>query len=240
MCPGTGTRVQATTDTAEHPRYVYVLALRAVDHLNHQRLDDAERDARLALEVMDRSGDVFIAQAWCALCTTLWWAGRAEDVQDADAFIESVRATSDDATLADALNVVAEFRYLLGDTERAVACAEEALLLAQRIGNPTLLTYSNMWIGGALRTTDPPRARAALEAALDHARATEGGSTMAIAPALTWLALMDAMTPQRAVLLRRGNRLGAEREGSESGTRSRGARVRARDFRSCPVAAFVG
>ena len=42
----------ATTGAADDPRFVSVLAIRALDHLNHQRLDEAERDARQALELM--------------------------------------------------------------------------------------------------------------------------------------------------------------------------------------------
>ena len=61
----------ATTGAADDPRFAQVLAIRALDHLNHQRLDEAERDARQALELMAEPGIPFSANPWSALCLAL-------------------------------------------------------------------------------------------------------------------------------------------------------------------------
>jgi tetratricopeptide (TPR) repeat protein len=186
----------ATTGAAEHPRFVSVLAMQAIDHLNHQRNDDAEQDARRALKLMARPGAAFSVYPWSALCQALTQTGRAEDVAGVESFVKSARATGDDETLADALNSVALLAYTLGDTERCITSAEEALRLAQRIGNPTLLSVSNAWAGGALRNVDPSRAEVALEAALEYGNAGEALSITGTV--LAWLAMLKPMTSQQA------------------------------------------
>ena len=50
------------------------------------------------------------------------------------------------------------------------------MLLAQRIGNPTLIATSATFLGAALETTDPPRARSLLETAIEHGTTVGFGS----------------------------------------------------------------
>ena len=76
------------------------------------------------------------------------------------------------------------------------------MLLAQRIGNPTLIAMSGTYLGAALETTDPPRARSILETAIEHG--TTVGSGSHVATALAYLARMgtDAASPQWATRFR--------------------------------------
>jgi hypothetical protein len=192
----------ATTGAADDPRFAQVLAVRALDHLNHQRLDEAERDAHQALELMAEPGIPFSANPWSALILTFVISGRAREIEGVDAFVEAARATGDHYALTTALTLVAIQWYVLANRERCLAFAEEAMLIAQRIGNPTLMAYSGMILGGALETTDPSRARSSLETAIEHGRAV----TYVVATALAWLARMgdDAANPEWAKQFRSG------------------------------------
>ena len=166
----------ATTGATDDPRFADVLAVRALDHLNHRRLNEAERDARQALELMAEPDTPFSANPWCALSIALTLAGRADEIEGADAFVEAARATGDDPTLATALLGVAIQWWVLANQERCLPFAEQAMLIAQRIGNPTLIAMSATWLGGLLETTDPPRARTILETAIEHATTVTMGS----------------------------------------------------------------
>ena len=72
-----------------------------------------------------------------------------------------------------ALVSVATQWYVLGNLERLEPIAEEATLLARRIGNPTLLSLSAMYLGAALEIADPPRARSSFETAIERGTAGE-------------------------------------------------------------------
>jgi hypothetical protein len=134
----------------------------------------------------------------------LVYSGRASEVEGADAFLEAARATADDSTVATALTVVAVWWYVLGHAERCLAFAEEATLLARRIGNPSLMAAAGTYVGGALETTDPPRAQAILQTALEHANSVDytqfGGTCVA------WLGRMGtaAANPQWVTKYRSG------------------------------------
>jgi predicted ATPase/class 3 adenylate cyclase len=194
----------ATTGAGEHPRFVQVLAVRALDHLHHQRIADAERDARQAIDLLAAPGFSFSADPWAVLCMGLIYAGRAPEVEGADAFLEAARATGDDYTIASALTHVAVWWYVLGNTERCLSLAEEATLLARRIGNPTLIAAAGGYLGSALEATDPSRARATLETALEHANAVD--QRQVAAACIAFLARMGAVaaTPQWATQFRNG------------------------------------
>ena len=195
----------ATTGAADDPRFAPVLAVRALDHLNHQRIDEAERDARRAVDLMAESGTPFSAIPWSVLCMVLVCSGRADEIEGVDAFLEAARATGDDYTLATALTLVASQWYVLGNPERCLPFAEEATLLAQRIGNPTLMAT----VGHVPRR----RARNHRSASRpihprDRHRARERRRLREsiVVVALAWLARMgaDATNPQWATRFRSG------------------------------------
>jgi predicted ATPase/class 3 adenylate cyclase len=192
----------ATTAAADDPRFAQVLAIRAIDHVHHQRLDKAERDARRAVDLMAEPNTPFSANPWSVLCFALMTSGRADEIEGVDAYIEAARATGDDYALAAALAFVASQWYVLGNQERCLPFAEEATLLAQRIGNPTLMALAGTYLGAALETTDPARARTTLETAIEHA--TTVGSGSHVSAALTFLARMgsDATSPKWATRFR--------------------------------------
>ena len=183
--------VLATTGAGDDPRFAHVLAVRALDHYHHQRSDVAEREARQAIDLLADSDAPFNPDPWSVLCTSLIYAGRVNEVEGADVFLDAARATGDDYTLASALALVGLWWYVLDNTERCQPVAEEAMQLAQRIGNPTLMAAAGTLLGGALEATDPPRARAALEAALEHAKAVD--HVLFTATCLAWLGRMDAI-----------------------------------------------
>ena len=126
----------ATTGAADDPRFAQVLAVRAIDHLNHQRSDEAERDARQAVDLLAEPGTPFSTGPWSALCLVLVLLGRADEVEGADAFLDAARATGDDYTVASALALVASWWYVLGNHERCLPFAEEATLLARTDREP--------------------------------------------------------------------------------------------------------
>ncbi len=192
----------ATTAATENPRFVPVLAMRALDHLNHQRLDAAERDARQALDLMAESDIPFSVNPWCVLALALVLSGRAGEIEEADAFVEAARSTGDDSAIASALVMVATQWYVLANLERCLPVAEEATLIAQRIGNPTLIAMSGAYLGAALETADPPRARSILETAIEHGTTVGPGTHVAMP--LAWLTRMgtDAPGPQWATQFR--------------------------------------
>ena len=192
----------ATTGAADDPRFVSVLAIRAIDHVHHRRIDEAERDARQAVDLMAESNIPFSANPWSVLCFALMTSGRSDEIEGVDAYVEAARATGDDYTLAAALAFVASQWYVLGNQERCLPFAEEATLLAQRIGNPTLMALAGTYLGAALATTDPARARTTLETAIEHA--TTVGSGSHVSAALTFLGRMgtDATGPKWATRFR--------------------------------------
>jgi predicted ATPase/class 3 adenylate cyclase len=192
----------ATTGAADDPRFASVLAIRAIDHVHHQRLDEAERDARRAIDLMAEPNISFSANPWSVLCFALMTSGRADEIEGVDAYVDAARATGDDYTLAAALAFVASQWYVLGNQERCLPFAEEAMQVAQRIGNPTLMALAGTYLGAALEATDPPRARTTLETAIEHA--TTVGSGSHLSAALTFLARMstDAAGPKWATRFR--------------------------------------
>ena len=199
-----------TTGAADHPRYAAVLAVRALDHHNHQRVDDAERDARLAVDLLAGPGTPFSTDPWSVLSMALIYAGRAREIDGVDAFLEAARVTGDDYTVAHALVLVALVWYVLDDVERCLVVAEEAMRLAQLIGNPTLLAHAGYYLGSALGPTDPARARPVLEAALEHATAVEISNFVGAVLAALARVGGDAMSVQWAMQFRRGIDLASE------------------------------
>ena len=197
------TAALATTGAAEHPRFTHALTVRALDHLHHQRNEDADRDARQAVDLLAEPGTAFDASPWSVLCTAHFYAGRVAEVEGAEAFLDEARAAGDPYTLAAALTVVAVWSYVLGDAESCLPPAEEAMQIAQQIGNPTLLAAAETYLGGALETVDPPRARSVLATALEHASAVD--HTQFVATSLSWLGRMGgaATNPEWATRLRR-------------------------------------
>jgi predicted ATPase/class 3 adenylate cyclase len=194
----------ATTGAADDPRYSTVLAMRAMDHANHQRLADAERDARLAVDLLARPGMPFSPTPWSVVSMTLIYQGRAHEIEGVDTFLEAARATGDDFSVAHALVFIALVWYVRDDLERCLTNAEEAMQIAQRIGNPTLLTNAAFYLGSALTPTDPDRARAVLDIALGFATTMELANTGGAALAAFVRAGGDAMSAQWALQFQRG------------------------------------
>jgi predicted ATPase/class 3 adenylate cyclase len=195
--------VLATTSADEDPRFGRTLALRVVDHVNHQRHEDAARDAQLLADLL-AEGRTDETVAWTARLHALMFGGRAPEFEGAEVLLSAARATGDDYTLASAHAAVGLWSYTMADLEAAVRDNEEARRIAQRIGNPTLIAVACMILGGTLETTDPPRARSILETAFDAAQAMEAYQISS--GALAFLARMGAVVTdaQWAAEFRRG------------------------------------
>jgi predicted ATPase/class 3 adenylate cyclase len=161
--------VLGTTGAVEHPRAAYLLTVRAHDHLNQRRNDEGERDGRRALELLAQPSVPFSPGPWSVWCMGLIYQSRAREVVGADDFIDAARASADDDALANALVFVALWWYILDSPERCIPFAEEAMHVAERLENPSLMAASGLFFGAALCDSDPIRARAVLETAVDHA-----------------------------------------------------------------------
>jgi predicted ATPase/class 3 adenylate cyclase len=195
----------ATTGAAEDQRFAQVLAIAALNHIHHQRLADAESDARQAVDLVAEPGGAFDDFPWSALSLALIYSGRADQVEGADEFLDAARTTRDDYTIASALEMVAGWWYILDRAERCLPLAEEAIRLAQQIENPTLLAYAGVWLGVALATTDPARAQSILETTLAHAKTVEMAPVVGMCVVfLGRLSGGDAMTPRWATQVRDG------------------------------------
>src|SRR5204862_3789825 len=81
---------------------------------------------------------------------------------------------------------------------------EEAVRVAQRTGNPSLMAVAHFFLGASLMNTDPNRARTALEIGFQHAAAV--GQVTITGPCLAYLGLLgaDPTDPQWAARFRRG------------------------------------
>jgi hypothetical protein len=194
----------ATTFAVEHPRASYLLTLRAHDHLNHRRLNEAERDARRAIELLAEDDIPFSPGPWSVLCMTLVYDGRAKEVEGADAFLDAARATGDDDVLVNALIHVALWWYILDDAARCLPFAEEAAQVAQRFRNPSFIATAHLFLGASLIRTEPIRARAVLETAVEQAMVV--GLVTISGPALSYLGRLgaDLADPQWAGRFRDG------------------------------------
>ena len=61
----------ATTGAVDDPRFARCWRYGHIDHFNHQRIDEAERDARRAIELMAEPGIPFSTNPWTTLCLVL-------------------------------------------------------------------------------------------------------------------------------------------------------------------------
>src|SRR4029079_10062537 len=121
----------------EHPRAGAVLALRAADHRRHDRFADAERDACDAVDAVLTPENSFSTLPWGVLIQIYAYSGHAEKmVERHDEFLSAVRHRGDDYDLAFSLSVVAVNLMALGRPEDGLTFAEEATIIAERVGAP--------------------------------------------------------------------------------------------------------
>jgi len=161
-----------TTGAVDHPNYALALAVRSLDHQNHGRFDEAERDARLALDaVRERDWDRSIAP-WGALWATLIFSGRSQELLEHRDEILRVGTESDDpVTLFIARNLVSGLLFAVDRGGEAVELAEQNRALARTTGSRALSALAAFALGGAVADTDPARARELFRESAEQGRA---------------------------------------------------------------------
>lgn len=93
---------------------------------------------------------------------------------------EIAQATDDDALTCKILGMQAFLTHLEGDAETAVVLSAQALELARRLDDPTLIGSSLARMAHAYETIDFPRTRRLLEQALDIARRADDETLLAV------------------------------------------------------------
>ncbi|MEY2398212.1 MAG: hypothetical protein QOJ00_1386 [Actinomycetota bacterium] len=132
---------------------------------------DTERIAMLsaALDAVGEHDSPERARLFATLAAELPFSGNHERVQRIAAKAESVaRSVGDDATLLAVLNLIALPMWVPENFERSVAASEEALALAERLGDPVAAFWAAMNRVYAMASSLD---RAGVDSALDRASA---------------------------------------------------------------------
>ena len=156
----------STTGALDHPLAAVALASRAIDHLHHDRVDDAERDAREGIRLEQGSGAVL--ESFYVLVMTRVYAGTMRWSSDErDAAIEAARTIDDPFLQCMANSSIAGWFFAVNASEEGLPFAEEAMRLATELGNPSTSSMARYHLGGALMERDPQRARQLLLEGID-------------------------------------------------------------------------
>ncbi len=149
-----------------HPARAELLALRALDHLHHDRMPDALADAEAAVAVLSAEGR-FASTPWAALFMIHVADGSPAGVADrTEECLAAARACGDDFELGGSL--IPAIAVLVGSSRvrEARAHAEEAVRFAHTSGSPTLIGISTNLLAVLVVDEDPDRARALLRESL--------------------------------------------------------------------------
>jgi len=162
-----GATVLAMEGAETSPSYGALLAVRALDHVHHDRLPAAIGDAEAAVAAMD-SGSAFSVSSWATLLMSHVIAVSSPSVVDRCAeCLRAARAAGSDFELAGALIPVAATLLSANRLTEARACAEEGAVVARRSGSPTLIGISSHLLAALLFDEDPDRALALLREGLE-------------------------------------------------------------------------
>ena len=157
-----------TTDARDHPLAARVLAIRGVDHLHHDRVDAAERDAREGIRLMHDGRSDLCLDPWGTLFAALLFAGRMEEFGDEREALSSAAAGIGDPYLEGVVEIfTVAWLYVANRAAEGLPAAERALAHAREIGNPSLTMQACFQLAGALLDRDPARTRALLLEAID-------------------------------------------------------------------------
>jgi len=193
-------RIPGATD---HRRHGAVLALRAADHRRHDRFVDAERDACDAIDVVLRPENSFSSLPWGVLLQVYAYLGRAEKfLARHEEFLSAVRLHGDDYDVAFSLALVAINLMALGRAEDGLDLAEEAMVIAERVGAPSVIAITANALSGAVAQQDPELAASLVDVFL--ANAISIGADLGVSQALGSLGRIgvNAEDPRWATRLR--------------------------------------
>jgi len=187
--------VLRTSGALEHPKCSRVLAMRSLDHQSHGRYEDAELDARLAIERMADPDVEQSMDAWGALWTMLIFSGRAEELLPVHDEILRVGRNGGDTELFVSRNLVVGSLYACDRAEEGLALAERNVDLARRMESSAFLALAVFALGGAVADREPERARELFRESVRHGR--DAGIEFMTSMALARLARMDASSLDR-------------------------------------------
>ena len=190
----------------EHPGYPLALAVSALfasiraDETGAEELCRRAADANARRDTPDWGVEETICAARHSIAVTT--GAFTEAARLAEQVAGIARAGGDLADASAELNFAAADHLLVGDDDRAVPLANEALALARQVGAPALIATSLLAVGAAVAETDPGRAHACLR----ESRELSGALGYQSAIDLDWAATIAAFTNDQATALELGRR----------------------------------
>jgi hypothetical protein len=149
--------IVAMSEVQIHPLYPQVLAWVGWTKCIAGDQDHAARIGREALDAAARIGidERALCQVLASVGPIYSYGGEfGEAARLAERWIETARALDDEWELAHALSF-ASILDAAGDPSAAMACTDEAITVARRLGNPSMLCYAAMTSGMGRMESDP-------------------------------------------------------------------------------------
>ncbi len=153
--------VVAMSEARTHPLYPQVLAWEGWCEIVAGEYERAEHTGQEALHAGVTLGvdERAMCRVFASSAPIAVYRGKREEVRRlAEHWVASARTTGDDWELAQALTFSQVPAADSGDNVAAAALSDEALAIAERLGNPTVLCYACLGAGMALQHLDPARA----------------------------------------------------------------------------------
>ena len=193
---------RALPGALEDPNAGSVLALRAADHLVHDRIDDAERDAVDAAALVSSPDAYFVPTPWGVLLRTHALSERGTGILSRHTELVDVsRARGDRYQYAQGL-CIAAMSLFVDDRPEAAPYAEEAFVVAHEVGAPTVMAFATSAATMIESDRDPARALELAEQSLTYARDTGHGMILMNALNATGRLARGALDPAWAANFR--------------------------------------
>jgi predicted ATPase/class 3 adenylate cyclase len=162
LCPLAAVALSAS-DAEHHPRAAMAFSMRGVDHLHHDEIDDAYRDADEAVRLVRAGESDLLVEPWVAHVLTRMFSGTlAYPSEELDDFLRISSDIGDDYLRCTALGMAAGWFFALNRVDDARPYAFEVFELAEQLGNPSARSMARFALGGVLMESDPDRARTLL------------------------------------------------------------------------------
>ena len=159
LCPLAAVAL-TTSGALDHPRAAMALTMRAVDHLHRDEIDDAEHDAHEAIQLIRQGTSNLVVEPWVVLMLTRVARGTiGPPSENLDEFLSATSTLADPFLRASASGMLAGWYLANNEPDEGLPYAEQAMELANALGNSSLATMALFALGGALMVRDPQRAR---------------------------------------------------------------------------------
>ena len=146
----------STSGALDHPHAAMALTMRAVDHLHLGELDDAEHDALEAIGLIRDGTSKLVVDPWVMLMLIRVSRGTiGPPSEDLGEFLSVTSTLADPFLRAMASGMVASWYFANNEPDEALPYAEQAMELANAIGNTSLASMARFALGGALMVRDP-------------------------------------------------------------------------------------